>query len=404
MVLEGHAIIGAGYGDEGKGLITHYKCRSIKKQLGRVINVRFNGGAQAGHTTYSEKTNTRHVFNTFGSGTMAGVKTHLSEFFLFDPLMFERERTTLREKNIPFQRPTISPLCYMVTFIDIILNQSAEILRGSNRHGSCGMGIGETVERSENSDYDFVVGNLAGDNKGHLLEILMDCWKNYLPERAEKLGVTSDKYEELEMKLFFEDKDYAHFMLSKWYDSAKQALRHITLVPDEQLEAEGVVFEGAQGLKLDMDNGTFPYVTRSNTGLTNVAKLCEKMNVGVLNTTYVSRTYKTRHGEGPMLHELEGPPSMQFADQTNKPNPYQGSLRFGLLDLDELMQDILADASKARTTVSVALTCCDQIPDGTFVVTNGKAEKMTAMEIAKKIGITKLMSYGPTVKDIKKVC
>src|SRR6266850_5209509 len=82
-------VIGANFGDEGKGLITDYLCSK-----GAGIVIRFNGGANAGHTVVTPE-GERHVFRHVGSGTFLGVPTFLSQFFVCNPIAFFKERAEL---------------------------------------------------------------------------------------------------------------------------------------------------------------------------------------------------------------------------------------------------------------------------------------------------------------------
>ncbi len=96
--------------------------------------VRFNGGCQAGHTVVTPD-GLRHVFSHFGAGTLAGVPTFLSQYFICNPIF---DPTTLYAH----------PNCLVTTFADMIINQRLEEKRGKARHGSVGLGISETIERS----------------------------------------------------------------------------------------------------------------------------------------------------------------------------------------------------------------------------------------------------------------
>ena len=82
-----YAVIGANFGDEGKGLMTDLFCRTDSS----VINIRSNGGAQAGHTVCTSD-GKRHIFSHIGSGSFAGADTYLSEFFILNPMLFSREQ------------------------------------------------------------------------------------------------------------------------------------------------------------------------------------------------------------------------------------------------------------------------------------------------------------------------
>jgi hypothetical protein len=120
------------------------------------------------------------------------------------------------------------------------------------------------------------------------------------------------------------------------------------------------VFEGAQGVLLDQNNKEFfPHVTHSNTGMKNVEILCDQAGIAKKEIYYVSRTYLTRHGAGPLPgHD----PAMSFEDDTNTPNPFQGAMRFAPLDTAALIARCKADAG--RNEFKIVLTHCDQKPPG----------------------------------------
>jgi adenylosuccinate synthase len=105
------------------------------------------------------------------------------------------------------------------------------------------------------------------------------------------------------------------------------------------------VFEGSQGLLLDQGNREFfPHVTRSHTGLKNVLVLCAQAGIDWIEPYYVTRTYLTRHGAGPLPGE---DPAVSFPDDTNGENAYQGRLRFGPLGIRALHERVQKDATPA---------------------------------------------------------
>jgi adenylosuccinate synthase len=120
-----------------------------------------------------------------------------------------------------------------------------------------------------------------------------------------------------------------------------------------------VLFEGAQGLLLDAEHRWFPHVTRSRTGLTNVAILAQEAGIEALDVTYVTRAYATRHGAGPFPRQVDA----SYPDATNVPNSWQGTLRFERLDLDLLHEAVAADMAASPLPVShrLAVTCLDQV-------------------------------------------
>ena len=134
-------VIGAGYGDEGKGLMTDYLASKGKSTV-----VRFNGGAQASHTVVR---GIRHAFSHFGAGALAGADTFLSKFFVVNPFLFKKEREVLHEKGVQLTTVAIDKECLVTTPYDIITNQLLEHVRDHQSHGSCGVGFGATIDRHE---------------------------------------------------------------------------------------------------------------------------------------------------------------------------------------------------------------------------------------------------------------
>lgn len=350
-------VIGAQYGDEGKGLVTDYLSRPD------ALVVRFNGGAQAGHTVVTPE-GTRHVFHHFGSGTLAGAATFLSSFFIVNPIFYGRELKELRGKGVE-PKVIIDPDCIVTTPYDMLLNEAAERMRGVHRHGSCGFGINETVVRNESPAFGLTYCQLK--SAGFLEKRLKDIREAYVPDRAHRLGITEPIPHLFSVEL----------VLNYMRDVAAM-LDHATIeswTPSLHAGWNRLVFEGAQGLRLDMNSPDFPHVTRSNTGLTNVLPMLAAGNLldrsDPAKVYYLTRTYVTRHGAGPLKRELSAPPYKDIVDDTNIPNPHQGTLRFAHLDLDDLFTFIEKDLSQvqhAYVSPRIVLTCADQLKDSEFVL------------------------------------
>lgn len=347
-------IIGANFGDEGKGLMTDWAANAFGKDA---LIVRFNGGAQAGHTVVLPN-GTRHIHSHFGSGTLAGAQTFLSRFFVSNPLLFNREIVELERKAV--KNPTVyaDELGFVTTPFDMLLNQFAEQSRGAGKHGSCGVGFGETIERCLNPKFSTAISDLNSPQK--LSEKLEKIRREWLPVRLKKLGIENLSAKQKE--IFFADD-----LIKNFLESAAHFFGRIRIAsPDILRQTENIIFEGAQGLLLDQDFGWFPHVTRSNTGLKNVVELVKESNINDLEVIYATRCYLTRHGAGPLANELNAPPFKGIRDETNIHNLYQGSLRFAPLDLDLLAGAIDFDFcknefdSKMNLTRSLAITCLDQ--------------------------------------------
>ena len=174
------------------------------------------------------------------------------------------------------------------------------------------------------------------------------------------------------------------------------------------------VFEGAQGLLLDQDYGVMPHVTRSNTGLRNVVDLAKRANISDLQVVYATRLYLTRHGAGPVPNEIDYMPYRNIVDETNKPGPYQGSLRFAFLDTTLTANAIRHDVETYRedrvASYHVAVTCCDQAETSMLVYyENGECHNGDTDELVNSLirqaradGVH-FQSWGPTRTTVKKI-
>lgn len=347
--MKARVVIGANFGDEGKGLITDYLCRT-----GGEVVVRFNGGAQAGHTVVTPK-GERHVFHHFGSGTLYGVPTFLSQFFICNPISYFRELKELSKLKVTAQ-VFAHPDCLVSTYADMIINQRKETKRGAKAHGSCGVGIHETIQRSAVPELKITMSDLWNNPKSlpSKLEQICGKWASFR---------TGKPIDEPKMMAVFlkECEEFAH-----------------QVSPAGIGQCVDPIFEGAQGLLLDQNRKEFmPHLTHSNTGMQNVRILCAQAGITEIEPYYVSRTYLTRHGNGPLPGE---DPSLVYADDTNVPHDFQGTLRFAPLDtaaINALHSRCHADFGGDQ--YKLVLTHCDQLN------TNFDAD---------------LYSYGPTRADV----
>jgi adenylosuccinate synthase len=389
------AVIGANFGDEGKGLMTDY----FANKLDDGIVVRFNGGAQAGHTVTTPD-GKRHVFGHVGSGTLAGLPTYLSSFFVVNPMLFKKETGLLSSMGVT-SKVYIDSQCMVTTPYDMMINQIAEISRGSSKHGSCGVGFNETITRSLSGEqFRLSFADLA--NRKQVRERLLAIQKNYIPERIRELeiGEIPPQYRELlgDERIIDSYRMDIDTMLDRVEVGEVSCLR----------KYDSLLFEGAQGLLLDQSHPYFPHVTRSNTGIQNVADLLRQAGLSeeTMEIVYVTRAYLTRHGAGPFPTELPEKPYPRIEDLTNVPNPYQDVLRYGLLDLNQLAESIRRDwqhASNFKYRLSLAITCLDQL-DGQVDYIEDCLPVRTGLElfvrrILAKTGVRNgYTSYGP-VRD-----
>ena len=391
------AVVGAGYGDEGKGLLVDALAHG--RGAGTVV-VRHNGGAQAGHTVTAPD-GRRHVFHHVGSGSLAGAATHLSRHFVSNPAILAREIDALAALGVA-PRITADERGLVTTPWDMMVNQFVEEARGGARHGSCGLGFGETIERGLDSAYVTTLADLRGD-VATLRDRFDRIRREWVPRRLTRLGHPG-------LWLRHRDLILSPAGLERALADAVGFLAHADLVAgigDAIPDGAPIVFEGSQGLGLDQHRGAFPHVTRSNTGLANVRALARELGLGRLDVTYVTRAYVTRHGAGPLPHEQAGPPTERFDDATNRANPWQGTLRFGRLDLDALAAAIgadLADGGEDGLDVvpRLAVTCLDQFEGGPLRwVVGGRVHEGSAAALATAVAratatAPPVLSYGPT--------
>lgn len=386
------AVVGAAYGDEGKGLLTDALAHQGVLQGQTTVVVRFNGGAQAGHTVESPN-GVRHVFHHWGAGALAGAATHLGPRFVVHPMLFEQEALALKKigKDLLI---SVDPRARVTLPFDIMINQAVEASRGHNRHGSCGVGFGETCERNEHPGFGLTMTDLVVLTDVEMMDFLVNVSQTYVPRRLKALGLPADAL----------DKAKGHGpLLERFIRDCKGFLKSVRVATLSQMKKpERVIFEGAQGLALDEDLGAFPFVTRSKTGLPYVLEMMEEAHMDRLLVTYVTRAYTTRHGAGPLPYEsaLNIP---RFSDPTNQPNLYQGALRFAPLDTESLCCRMSADRARAgapsiHISWGLMVSCLDQVADEVEFAGGERVarEKLGAALQLRTGAQWALESHGPT--------
>jgi adenylosuccinate synthase len=373
---EAIAVIGAGWGDEGKGHLVD----ALAAASEAAVVVRFNGGAQAGHTVVLEG-GRRHVFHHLGAGALAGARTHLSRHFVHHPMLLRAERDAVTAAG---GCGTLSAdgRGVVTTPWDMLINQAAERVRGAGRHGSCGLGFGETIERNAHAEFALTVADLVAPDLEDRLRSLRRRW---VPARLAQLGVRGLASDEAE--ILANDDLEAIFL-----EDCRAFADGVEIASDGDLGRAGrVIFEGAQGLQLDQSIGAFPHVTRSHTGLVNVLDIAREAELEAVHAVYVTRAYATRHGAGPLPGGGDALEGFDIVDPTNQPNPWQGRMRYAVLDIDRLGAAIAADgrisdrgAIQLRTSLFV--TCLDQAPDRAPIRDRGETRRVAPDQLAGEVG------------------
>lgn len=314
-------VLGTFFGDEGKGLTTAHLSNPNS------LVVRFNGGQQAGHTVI--KNSYRHIYSSFGSGTMNGAHTYWSEYCTFYPKSLYNERKALIANGFnPIH--FIHPLSMVTTPFDIDHNRELE---GTNKHGSVGMGFGSTIARNENTPFKLYAVDLT--NRDLLIHKLKNIASYYN---------SVDIDEQIDTFLSYVDK------------------LELTICTLSEIKNnyEHIIFEGAQGIMLDMDFGYFPNVTRSNATSKNAIQIIKDNNLNTPKVYYTMRSYLTRHGNGFMPNEVS---DFSFEDNTNLPHKYQGNFRQGYHSLGQFIYAINSDCSFSGYDFNdkvLVINCLDQ--------------------------------------------
>jgi adenylosuccinate synthase len=366
--VNGHVIVvDLGYGDAGKGTIVDWLCTrgapGTPGEPGRPVQavVRFNGGAQAAHHVLArdgKHSGEPHAFAQFGSGTFTrGTRTFLSRFMLVDPLALVAEAEHLAGLGVPdpFGLVTVDRDALLTTPYHRAANQAREAARYGERHGSCGMGIGETASYA--LAYPEDAPRAADMATPRALERKLALLRDRLT--AELAGLNGMP----ELAALPEFRTVAGGLPAAADVAAvyRAVAGRVTLAGDGYLagllKAGPVVFEGAQGVLLDEWRGFHPYTTWSTTTFENAeALLREAGQPGAATRLGVTRTYQTRHGPGPFPTE---DPALRIAEPHNADGRWQGRFRLGHLDALALRYA----AEVAGGVDEVALTHLDSAQD-----------------------------------------
>lgn len=349
-------IIGLGFGDEGKGITTDF----LAQQHPESVVIRFSGGQQAAHTVMID--DQKHVHSSFASGTLRGLPSYFTEHCTIHPSFLFNEREELIQKNGNVELH-IHPLAKVTTPFDVLYNRKNI---KNLEHGTCGKGVGATMKRNESPFKLFAVDLIAP--RAMLIEKLKGIANYYGFEEDEEINNA--------LHVFLEAIDKIDWKI-EGYDYLK-SFNHL-------------IFEGSQGILLDMDHGVFPNVTYANTTSKNAYEVCKLLEIENIEMFYVTRSYSTRHGSGWMSNE-KSLPLKNNEEETCTFNEFQKDLRFGELD-DELLNYALKvdEAYVVAQKKNLVVTCLDQW-DETFKTENLKV-KFDAV----------LGSYSPFSKDFQRI-
>ena len=338
-------VVGALAGDEGKGLATDYFGSKVE---GKILGVLTNGSSQRAHTVDTSD-GKHHVFNHFSSATFRGADTYISKYFVVNPIQFVEEYTELQEEFGITPRVYMHPDCKFVTPWDILSNLVE--LRKTGKYNSTGCGFWKTLERYNNDVHSVNIQeayNLITFSKSSFDDI-----KQYYKKDWDLITTPID-IRGLER----------HFIDDMFF-----LFHHVIWINDTILNRyENIIFENGQGLLIgEQSEKDWDYCTPSNTGIRYAIEMIQNINsLGFsqkdIEICYVARTYMTRHGQGdvPFLCPKEDI-NPEMNDQTNTFNVCQGHLRYGLLPVYDMLDNIKKDMIEITTLYFKGLCALNDI-------------------------------------------
>lgn len=380
-----------GFGDAGKGTMVDYFAQRAQNP----VIVRFNGGAQAAHNVHTSD-GKHHTFSQFGSGTLTSTaRTFLSRYVLLDPLALHTEARALQELGVrnPLSRVMVDGDALVVTPFQKAANRVREAMRGDGRHGSVGMGIGETmadqiafphlaVYARDLRDRETLTRKLAALQELKYAEfgqaLTDDTYRTLLPEETWALQDPA-----------------APRMLASLFAELAQIFTLVSATTLARLaQTHPLIFEGAQGVLIDEWHGFHPYTTWSTTTDANARKLLSDIDYQGPVTSYgVVRTYSTRHGPGPFPSEDRALTTL-LPDRHNVFGKWQGGFRVGYLDLP-LTRYALAVSERVD---EIALTHLDRLahlPQKKVVVAYAVADDSLTLRERSAIVVAQDMQVPP---------
>ncbi len=279
-------ILGTQWGDEGKGKIIDYMAKDSD------IIARYQGGANAGHTVVIE--DKQYIFHLIPSGILYPDKVCvIGNGVVLDPVSLFKEIDYLKDNGISVaDRLFVSQNAHMTLPYNRALDQIEDKFRGKGGLGTTGRGIGTTYADKFNRIGIRVVDFLDRDIFLEKLRIALEL-KNYL------------------FREYYKEKMLSVEGICEEYDEYREKMRPLVINTSQYLnsmikDGKKILAEGAQGTFLDIDFGTYPYVTASNTIAGGV---CTGLGISPrrIDKIYgVVKAYTTRVGMGPFPSELEG--------------------------------------------------------------------------------------------------
>ena len=307
-------LLGLQWGDEGKGKIVDVLTNNYD------IIARFQGGPNAGHTL--EFDGIKHVLHTIPSGIFhKGIINLIGNGVVIDPVIFENEINSINKLNIEISELLISKKAHLILPTHKLLDAASEKAKGKNKIGSTLKGIGPTY-MDKTGRNGLRVGDVSSIN---------------FEEKYNKL-----KNKHIELLKFYDFEYNLEELESKWFESLNtlKKFKHIDsehYIHQALKNGKKLLAEGAQGTLLDIDFGSYPFVTSSNT---ITAGACTGLGVApnqITDVFGIFKAYCTRVGSGPFPTELNDEVGEHLGKVGNEFGATTGrARRCGWIDLPSL--------------------------------------------------------------------
>lgn len=366
-------VLGSAFGDEGKGVTVQYLCKKAIDEGKNPLVIRFSGGPQAAHTV--NYNGIEHICSTYGSGVLLGVPTLIWNTAYFDPICAKNEYELLKTKMEEVPPLYILPKTKFITPYDVNYGRNnLKILKD----GTCGKGIFPTFKRQKDSFNIY--------------------YNNINEETLRQLELYYYDDEPIEETLSEEGKLFKQFISD--YNNNLYDFINVTGGGVLLSMFDVIIFEGSQGLLLDMERGFYPNVTPSKTGL-NAFTEDKFLENSLYNAEVylVTRTYLTRHGNGytPCKYGFEI--DLEGKHETNINNEFQGEFKTGCLNFDILNEAFTRHCldnywKQYNLTINMVVTHWDLIKNGFPYIFNNKKEHLLPKDFPNE--------YENTIADLFK--
>jgi adenylosuccinate synthase len=360
-------VVGTQWGDEGKGKVIDYFAENAN------YVVRFQGGNNAGHTI--QVSDDVFKFHLLPSGIIRPDKTVvIGNGLVIDPDVLLNELDELQNRGIPTAKILISDRANVIMPYHKMIDMAEESAKGASKIGTTGRGIGPAYT-DKVSRQGIRIGDLLDD------EVLKSRLEGIIPIKQRLLNTLGDTNELSVSEIFNQYRAFGKRLEEYVTDTSVVLNRALA-------DSINILFEGAQGAQLDLDHGTYPFVTSSNTIAGNA---CVGSGIGpraIDQVIGVVKAYTTRVGKGPFpteqdneIGELIREKGKEFGTTTGRPR------RCGWLDLV-----IVKTACRLNGLTGLALTRLDVL---------GGIEKLKICH-SYKIGGEKTVNFPGSLKILKK--